>query len=182
MNKKFVLSLKVAYIVFLVGVTVSTITLVCVDFTFTKVEIGLLFMAGAIPHLNEFIESRKHRLVRSIFLVLVVAGFLFGFGMVFDKKLTFDNVCLIFGLLDICRGISEIVINGVIYKKSPKNMVNFLNYGVSVGDIIFGVILSIKGAHGLVGHLLYMSFAFLVMAGLEIYFIKKEHEESSHSH
>lgn len=180
MNKKVVLSLKIAFLAFLVGVAVLTITLVCTDFTFTKVEIGLLCMAGAIPHLYEFIERRKHRLVRSIFVVLVVAGFLFGFGMVFDKKITFDNVCLIFGLLDICRGISEIVINGVIYKKSPKNMVNFLNYGVSVGDIIFGVILSIKGAHGLVGHLLYMSFAFLVMVGLEIYFIKK-HEESSHS-
>lgn len=182
MDKKVVLSLKITYIIFLVGVAVLTTTLVCADFTFTKVEIGLLFMAGAIPHLNEFIERRKHRLVRNIFLALVVIGFLFGFAMVFDKKLTFDNVCLMFGLLDICRGILEIVINGVIYKKTPKNLVNFLNYGVSVGDIIFGIILSIKGAHGLVGHLLYMSFAFLVMAGLEIYFIKKEHEESSHSH
>lgn len=151
MDKKVVLSLKIAFLAFLVGVAVLTTTLVCAGFTFTKVEIGLLFMAGAIPHLNEFIERRKHRLVRNIFLVLVVVGFLFGLGMVFDKKLTFDNVCLMFGLLDICRGISEIVINGVIYKKSPKNLVNFLNYVVSVGDIIFGIILSIKGSHGLVG-------------------------------
>lgn len=160
-KKKIILITFLLIFYFLTGL--AAILLSSLKLEPSRLFICSFILAGFVPHFAGFISAKKQTFAKVIFAVLFVSGLIIGFLCLFDKNIDVSTICLIFGILDICRGFAEILIE--FYKNFPviNKPLSLLEIAVSTGDIIFGILLIINRINGIYPHLIYLGSAFIVM-------------------
>lgn len=117
--------------------------------------LGILIILGSVPHILFYIINRT----KISYLILGLIGIAFGILFITTDIFEPDHVCMIWGCIDICRGVGEIINVAPNVKKQKEE---WLEIAISVGDIVIGVLLCIHLAGGLPVHLIYFGVAFVV--------------------
>lgn len=141
------------------------------EFEIKPIILELLILLGCAPHFLLFISNYR----RPIYLIIGLVPFVISIVAMATNCFDVDQICVIWGAIDICRGITE------IYDSAPKlrkNKMELIDIAVSLGDIVIGVLLCIHVSHGLKLHLIYFAIAFLIIAIKNIVelFIIDKHE------
>lgn len=124
--------------------------------------LGFLIMAGSIPHLLiYFVEGGLFSKTKTSILIIGIIGFALSFVFVFSDTMTIEEICLYWGILDICRGAIEI---GETLPHCKHDKLEYIEIAISIGDIVLGILLCIHLAHGLKLHLIYFAIAFFMYA------------------
>ena len=125
------------------------------------VLLSVLIILGSVPHLLIYISDR----LKLSYLIIGIVGIAFGVLFLTTDIFTDDQICMVWGVIDICRGLTEIV-NVVPHIK--ENKLTFVEIAVSVGDIVIGVLLCIHMLGGIKLHLIYLGIAFLITAAKDV--------------
>lgn len=162
MEKKRFFTLKnVVYLfatVFYIAIAVWAFTISADDFSNKRMLLAFLIILSSVPHILIFVVNRK----KISYLVIGLVGTALGIVFLTTGDLfSADQICMIWGCLDICRGTTEII-NRVPEVKHYKG--ELFEIAISTGDIIIGVLLCIHMAHGLQLHLIYLGIAFVLSA------------------
>ena len=117
--------------------------------------LGVLIILSSVPHiLIYFINKTK-----KTYLLIGLVGLAFGILFLSTDLFTDDQICMVWGCLDICRGLTEIA---TIVPEAKNNKFEIVEIFISTGDIVIGILLCIHLANGLHLHLLYLGIAFLI--------------------
>ena len=160
-KQKFFTFLNIVYLcstLFYIGIAIWAFILADQDFANRTKLLGTLIILSSVPHLFLYVADRS----RLSFLVIGLVGVAFGIvilttGDLFNE----DQVCLIWGCIDICRGTTEII-NRAPHVKQHKG--ELFEIAISLGDIVIGVLLCIHMLHGIQLHLIYLGIAFVASA------------------
>ena len=132
------------------------------EFLENHVYLGLLVLGGSLPHLLiYFITGGYKSTSKTCLLVVGIIGFALGFVFVYSETMTLEEICLYWGILDIVRGAIEI---GDTIPHVAHNKLELLEIGISIGDIVLGILLCIHLHHGIKLHLIYFGIAFILYA------------------
>lgn len=126
-----------------------------------KISLGILFFLTAVFHIYEAHHHFNNTGARLVFGLLSIVGILLGIISV-ASEIDLKICCLLFGIMDAASGLTEILTNYFILKRTGKTLLNITDYIVSVADIVFGIILIIKLENGLLIHVLYLSIVFII--------------------
>ena len=130
---------------------------------YTPQLLGALLIAGSACRLYKFLVNREffdvHTIDLSFSLISIAIGFVFFF------KEDIEQICLIWGLLEILNGGIELGTDLREIREKPLLWISIL---ISLGEIVFGTLLCIHGEHGIFVHLLYMASTFLLTAVMVI--------------
>lgn len=152
------------------------VTVVAFNFD-TEFEVGLikiiLLIFGTIS-LSIYILLKKYHdlnnahegLFYSLFIIL---GLIFIFNDVQS-----DAVCRFMGISDIICGSLGL---GLSIPLLFRHKMTFLEMVIFAGDITFGIILCIKTAEGMTGHLIFLSISMILLALMQIIEISHEKRE-----
>ena len=152
---------------FVVGVVVFIIAFQ--SYEVTTPILGALIIVGSVPHFLIYIMDPK----KSAFLLIGVVGLALGLIAIISNSFDINHICILWGALDICRGLTEIYHSAPHVKHEKYELVDI---AVSLGDIVIGALLIAHQAHGLKLHLIYFGIAFVIMGLRHLYvllFIKK---------
>lgn len=142
-----------------------------------QVMLGVLMLLSSVPHfLIYFINGKLS------YLVIGIVGIVFGTLCLTTEQFNPEQICMVWGCLDICRGLTEIVNIAPTLKHHKTEIVEIL---ISTGDIVVGILLCIHLVHGLKLHLTYLSIAFLITAVkyiAEYIFIRRNEAKRSDNH
>lgn len=83
----------------------------------------------------------------------------------FLDKFDIQMLCFGWGIMEIVLGLIEIQV--AIYQMR-KEKIAILEALISIGSIVFGILLCLKLYSGLGGHLIYLGISFILMAALEL--------------
>lgn len=135
--------------------------------SYTPQLLGALLIAGSACRLYKFLVNREffdvHTIDLSFSLISIAIGFVFFF------KEDIEQICLIWGLLEILNGGIELGTDLREIREKPFLWISIL---ISLGEIVFGTLLCIHGEHGIFVHLLYMASTFVltsIMVVIELY-------------
>ena len=139
----------------LVGIIVFIIAFQ--NFEVTPLILGSLIAVGSIPHIMLFVRDfKKHS-----FLVIGLVALIFSIIAMASDLFTVNQVCVIWGAIDIARGITEIIDSA---PKVKHEKLELIEIAVSTGDIVIGILLCIHMEEGLQLHLIYFGIAFVIIA------------------
>ena len=144
-------------VIFYLVIGIGVFTISHYDFSDKTVLLSVLIMLSSVPHLLIFIANRQ----KKSYLIIGLVGIAFGILFMATDIFTADEICMIWGVIDICRGTTEII---NVAPTVMKNKVEFVEIAISVGDIVIGVLLCIHMADGLQLHLIYLGIAFIITA------------------
>ena len=155
-------------VVFYLVIGIGVFTISHFDFSDKTVLLGTLIILSSVPHILIYFANRTKKSYLVIGFVGVAFGILFLATDMFDA----DEICMIWGCIDICRGTTEIINVAPTVKN---NKVELIEIAISVGDIVIGVLLCIHLSGGLQLHLIYLGVAFLITAvkSLSEYFTER---------
>lgn len=159
-KRNSILFLNLILVVLYLAIGITAVTLAIIEYEATKITLGLFILSGMMPHFVGFAINIKSKLNSSIFVFLLVASLVIGFTAIFAKNISIETVCLMFGILDICRGIAEIFVD-IRERFLPIKVLEIL---ISLGDIAFGILLIFERVSGIHAHIFYLGFALILMA------------------
>ena len=163
-------------IIFYLVIGVGVLTISHFDFSERIPLLSALILLSSVPHILIYAANREKKSYLIIGLVGTAFGILFLSTDLFDA----DEICMIWGVIDICRGLTEII---NLAPTVRKHKIELIEIAISLGDIVVGILLCIHLTHGTKLHLIYLGIAFLITAVkniTEYVFIKrKEKNESS---
>ena len=157
LKQKFSFS-ELVYLFSIIYYLVIGIWVFCIfnqDFADNVNFFGVLIILSSVPHILIYAINQE----RKTYLIIGLVGLAFGILFIASDLFTPDQVCMIWGCIDICRGITEII---AIAPTLRKNKANYLEVAISVGDIVIGILLCIHLAGGLRLHLIYLAIEFVV--------------------
>jgi len=132
------------------------------DFSDKNILLGILIILSSVPHILIYIINKK----KTSYLIIGLVGTAFGILFLATKDLFIDDqICMVWGCIDICRGTTEIVNIAPTVKKHKSELVEIL---ISLGDIVVGVLLCIHMLGGIKLHLIYLGIAFLITAAKNV--------------
>ena len=156
-SKEFTRVLTIISILFhlLVGIIVFIIAFQ--QFEVTPLILGLLIAVGSLPHIMLFARDvRKHS-----FLVIGLVALIFAIIAMASDLFSVNQVCVIWGAIDIARGVTEIIDSA---PKIRKEKLELIEIAVSLGDIVIGILLCLHMEEGLQLHLIYFGIAFVIIS------------------
>jgi len=132
------------------------------DFSDKNILLGILIILSSVPHILIYIINKK----KTSYLIIGLVGTAFGILFLATKDLFIDDqICMVWGCIDICRGTTEIVNIAPTVKKHKSELVEIV---ISLGDIAVGVLLCIHMRGGIKLHLIYLGIAFLITAAKNV--------------
>ena len=177
MEKESKLSLitKITSIVINACFVVFMIIHLCLNIHYTA-QIAALFMvlSGAIKLTYFFLagelENKKKWYEMLTNPSLIILGFIY-----MISKANGTIVCMTYGIIDIVDGLLGITFRSMEIRH---HKIAILETCLSVGDLVFGILLTIEGLHGLRMHLIFLTitiFAYILIELLEPLIDKKHH-------
>ena len=151
-------------VIFYVVIGIGVLTIASYDFSERTILLSVLILLSSIPHFLLFCINKNYS-----YLVIGLVGLAFSvlFLTVHETGLfTADHICMIWGVIDICRGITEIVNT---LPKVKKHKIELIEIGVSLGDIVIGTLLVIHMSDGTKLHLIYLAIAFFIIAAKTVF-------------
>ena len=164
-------------IVFYIVIAVLAFIIAYKDINDGRIMLAVLILLSSVPHLLIYISDRR----RLSYLIIGLVGLAFGILFLATPIFTADEICMVWGCIDICRGLTEIINVAPHVRKEKKEL---LEIAISLGDIVVGVLLIIHMSDGLVLHLTYLGIAFILSAIknlLEFIFAQKLKHERPHN-
>lgn len=157
--------------VFYLAMGVVAFTISHLDYTERIVLLSILILLSSVPHLLIYLANREKKSYLIIGLVGIAFGILFLSTDLFDA----DEICMIWGCIDICRGLTEII---NVAPSVRKHKIEWVEIVISLGDIVVGVLLCLHLSDGLRLHLIYLGIAFVISAIKLIfeYFVQRGHK------
>lgn len=161
MNKKLQVVLFLSlFVLYLLG----GIAIFCYEYLYddkTYIGYGLLVFAGSLVHIILYFLNQGYKNKRcSYLLVLGILGAIIGI-LFLTTNISFRAVCLLWGILDIARGASEILFTIPLIKNKK---IEIYDIAISIMDIIFGILLCVKLADGLHIHIIILGISFILSA------------------
>jgi len=166
-KKKFKVT-NIILIAIYIAIGLTAIILAATEYKATKRMLGLFILSGMMPHFVGFVGNKKDRLLGALFCALFLSSFVIGLIAIFAKNLTIETVCVMFGILDICRGIAEILMEIRKNFNAFKDPLMPFEMFISFGDIIFGIFLIIRKVDSIYAHIIYLGVALILMAVLRL--------------
>ena len=161
----------------IVGILVIIISNQTIGDERLKMTLGILMLLSSVPHfLIYFIHGKLS------YFIIGIVGTAFGTMSLASDIFEPEQICMVWGCLDICRGLTEIVSIAPTLKHHKSEIIEIL---ISTGDIVVGVLLCIHLVHGLKLHLTYLAIAFLITAVkyiVEYVFEKRNEAKGSDNH
>ena len=138
--------------------------------------LGTLIILSSVPHLLIYFIDRR----RLTYLIIGLVGLAFGILFIATEQFDPDQVCMVWGCIDICRGSTEII---SIVPHLRKHKIEWIEIAISLGDIIIGTLLIIHMAGGIKLHLIYLAIEFVISGGKNIFEFVYErfHHEGSNN-
>ena len=158
--KKEKLLVNIVYsfaVIFYVAIGIFAIVISPQRFESQKFILALLILLSSVPHILIYIINRT----KVSYLVIGLVGIAFGSFFLATDVFDANQICMIWGVIDICRGLTEIINVAPTIRKNKKEIIEIV---ISTGDIVVGVLLILHRADGLQLHLIYLGIAFLVTA------------------
>lgn len=152
------------------------------EFKQPELILPILIILGSVPHILIFSADRT----RISYLVIGLVGLSFGILFLCTKDsdlYNVDEVCMTWGVIDICRGTTEIV--NIAPHLKHKKVGDIVEVAISTGDIVVGILLCIHLQEGLTLHLIYLATAFFITViknVVELILTRKRNAESSNNH
>ena len=163
-KKLFVNIIYSISVVFYVVIGAGVLTIASYDFTEKTVLLSVLILLSSIPHILLYLINKNNS-----YLIIGLVGLAFSilFLTVRETDLfTADHICMIWGVIDICRGLTEII---NVLPKVKKHKIELIEIGVSLGDIVIGTLLCIHLTHGTRLHLIYLAIAVFIIAAKTVF-------------
>ena len=132
------------------------------DFNDKSQVLAILIILSSVPHILIYIINRT----KKSYLVIGLVGTAFGILFLTSNFFSDDQICMVWGVLDICRGTVEIINVAPTVKEHKKELIEI---GISLGDIVIGVLLCIHLVNGMQLHLIYLGLAFVLTAAKNIF-------------
>lgn len=177
MKNKLNFVLDVIAIALFVGAGINTLVLKFAVSEMTPFILAIILLVGGIAKIGYYLLRRgfksSHNLMAVGGLSMVILSAFF-----FTEKLDLNALCLAWGIMEIGLGLMELYID---LWAARKDKLAFGEVAIDLGTLTFAVILTIKLAHGLNGHLIFMGASFFLYGILLILEMvrdsKKEKEE-----
>ena len=177
MKKLKVLQIVLNSIIFLafLAVGITIIVLGAANDAYDEIMLGIILLLAGVSRIAIYFVNHGYR--ESVnFNLLVGIAFLI-FGIIFlVSKYDIEVMCFGWGVLEIFVGAIEI--HSSIYTFKQDKLSAFEIF-ISIGGIVFGILLCIEKAGGLTGHLIYMGVSIILMAilsALRIFFELRNNE------
>lgn len=175
-EKQFILYRSIVYlfsIIYYLGIGIWVIVLAAIQATITIELLGTLIILSSVPHILIYMVNRT----KKSYLVIGFVGIVFGILFLTSQIFNIDQICMVWGCIDICRGVTEIINVAPTVKK---NRAEFIEIAISIGDIVIGVLLCIHLSNGMTLHLSYLSAAFIITAAKSIaeYIIERKRKHA----
>ena len=158
--------LNILYLIlFLIYVSVGTLVLVYSNDSREKnnVILGILILLSTLPHLILFIAQGGFKNERKYpFLMFFAIGVTIGLVTIFKSSIELNKVCVIWGCFDICRSSFEIA--DIIPDLKKHEWLELIELAISLGEIVFAILLIIDEFEGIRIHLIYFGTTFIVSA------------------
>ena len=163
-------------VLFYVTIGILAIVLSSQDLSDRNNVLAILILLSSVPHIALYFIHPD----RLSYLIIGFVGI--AFGILFlstGYSFTDDQICMIWGCIDICRGLTEIVVVAPHVKKQKAELIEI---ALSLGDIVIGILLCIHMLGGIKLHLIYLSIAFFIGAAKNVYdYFKERHETKKRS-
>ena len=159
-NAKKSLLNKIVYsfsLVFYLVIGVLAIIIAVNDINDGQVMLSVLILLSSVPHILIYLLDRR----KLAYLIIGLVGIAFGILFLSTPAFTADQICMVWGCIDICRGVTEIINVAPTIKEDKREIVEI---AISLGDIVIGTLLIIHMSNGLELHLIYLGIAFLLTA------------------
>jgi len=167
---------------FAVGLTII-ILLTTKDLNGLEILLPIFILLGCVPHLLIYsVDSKK-----TSYLIIGLVGLAFGilFLVTWESPyFSVEEICIIWGIIDICRGATEII-NVLPHMIKHKNNADIVEILVSTGDIVVGILLCVHTKEGLTLHLIYFAIAFFVTSAksaIDMFIERHKNEQSFDNH
>lgn len=150
---------------FLVYVCVGTLVLVYANDAREKnnVILGVLILLSSLPHVLLFILHGGFKNERKYpFLMFCIIGITIGLVAIFNNSFDLNKICVIWGCFDICRSSFEIA--DIIPELRRYKWLELIELIISLGEIIFAILLILDEFDGIRIHLIYFGVTFIVSA------------------
>ena len=166
---------KIISIVINISFGVFMIVHLCLNIHYTA-QIAALFMvlSGAIKLTYFFLAGEYVNPKKAYEMVtnptLIILGFIY-----MITKANPWAVCITYGIIDIVDGLLGITFRSLEIKH---HRLAILEVCLSIGDLVFGILLTFEGIHGLRMHLIFLTitiFAYVLIEILEPLLDKKHH-------
>lgn len=165
--------LSLALVVFYVTIAIVAIVFSNTDLSDRNVLLAILILLSSVPHIALYFIHGDDASYLIIGLVGTAFGILF---LANSDSFTDDQICMIWGCIDICRGLTEIII---IAPKLKNNKTELIEIAISIGDIVIGSLLIVHMLEGIRLHLIYLSIAFFISALKNVYDFFMERKENA---
>lgn len=125
------------------------------------VIVGMLVTITSFFEIAAYLFSKSYKQGSKLY-ILIISGSLLIFGVVsMLASLPITSICLIWGIGDALTGVFGGIRSSIALKKEKIQIVDLI---ISIGFVVFGIILAIKLQEGIKGHLIFCSIAYLVDA------------------
>lgn len=144
-------------VIFYLVIGIGVLIISNYDFSDRIVLLSVLIILSSVPHLLIYFADRE----KKTYLIIGLVGIAFGILFLVTDIFNADEICMIWGCIDICRGLTEII---SVAPSLRKHKLEWIEIAVSLGDIVIGVLLCIHLSDGLQLHLTYLGVAFFILA------------------
>lgn len=184
MKKKKITKLNILYLLLFIVYFGAALTAIILAYysenTFLKKAemIGGLVLISSIPHIFIFFIRGGFKNSRVIpYFAFAIIGIGFGTCTMFITDIRIDTICAFWGALDICRSIYELF--DVVPRLKNREWLKATEIIVAFVEIIIGVLLIINRFDGILTHVKFMGFSFIVLLINEIIILRvsRHHEK-----
>lgn len=155
-DSKFVKIVNIASTIFHILFGIIIFIIAFQHYEVTQLILGMLILIGCIPHFLLYCVDRS----KKGYLLLGTIGVAVALIAIIFKQFELTHIFIMWGVLDVCRGATEIFDSLPKVKTRKLEIIELL---VSTGDIIIGILLCIHLEEGLKLHLIYFGVSFILI-------------------
>lgn len=129
--------------------------------------LGMMIVLSSFPEIVfYFVNSEFRHNVHLGSILLSFAALLGGFIFTFAKDIPAFVICITWGVLDILRGINQIIISSIALKKHHK--VEIINILINIMVVVVGALLCVRLENGVKFHLIMLGVSLMLIGIFEI--------------
>lgn len=160
---KLVLGLISTLLLLGAGITVLVLS-IAHNFQFTGLILGIILLVISIIRMIDWAVSEKHKNRHNVAIIFAIATIVLGILFITEVR-EISLLCFAWGIIDIVCSLIEIQF---AIPEIRHNKLCILKIAVSMGELVFGILLCIELERGLTAHLIYLSISFFLLAILSI--------------
>jgi len=124
--------------------------------------LGLIIVLSVIPEIALYFINYEYKLKRHIVsVILIVLTVILGICFIFSTTINTETICLVWGILDILRGVNQIVHASISIKKDKSLIIKAL---VNVLTVVVGILLCVRLKDGVTFHLTMLGLSIILLA------------------